>query len=923
MTSKIILRVILGFLLTFSLLGYLSNPVHATVPNSSMQTDLVRAESYLDSYKNDSALFIIEPLVAKLKLTGNYDDNFGIRVQLAEAIALEQQEKGDAAILKLLRVVELSKFQKMGKIHAKACLALELLYEKIGKKERALKYLDEARNSIERYKLDSIYPYFAIRMASWQRIFNSKEEALFYAREALRTAPGYNLKLEEAISHMLMNMLLPVDDFKGRLSHSLKAITLYRELEDYTGCSYMYSAIANLYFKKDNLPLALAYNDSSILFARQSIAAGHKKHRSIHHMYSLRGDIYKALGNIDSAWFYKDKGNQLKLKTLEDDISNKVIETESRYTHEKKQREIEAQKMALRLRNVLLAGALVILTIMVLLVYFLYRNYRRQQASQRVLIRQNSLIRKQTEQLKNLDLAKSRFFANVSHELRTPLTLMLGPIGSLLKDSQLTERQHNLLHIASNGGLELSNLVNEILDLVKMESGKMVVACEPTLVVSFFETCFVQFESLAQKKGLHYSFDYHPDSDRTVLIDRKKCRQLIYNLLSNALKFSSENGSIRFFLKIENDRLHLRVSDTGRGIHPEDLPYVFDPYFQTNQPQTVAGGGTGIGLTICREYARLFGGNISVTSTPGAGAAFDVDFPIEIVVAEVRHHVADFDLLEEREVPSAARSRGFPGHGERTKPVVMVVEDNLELQKYLQLILEEEYVVIVADNGAEALEKLNNGIACDLILSDMMMPVMDGYQLLEIIKSKESTRGLPVIMLTARAESDDRLKALRIGVDDYLTKPFEDEELIARIRNLLGNCLIRNQEFYDRSNIEKAASKVSDADYVWLERFESYIRKHHADSTLSIPDVAHEFATSESTLLRQLKRLTGLSPLQYIQEVRLNRARAVLENGQYDTVAEVALCVGYKDSRSFSRNFKTRFGKIPSELMSDYQQNVS
>jgi YesN/AraC family two-component response regulator len=243
------------------------------------------------------------------------------------------------------------------------------------------------------------------------------------------------------------------------------------------------------------------------------------------------------------------------------------------------------------------------------------------------------------------------------------------------------------------------------------------------------------------------------------------------------------------------------------------------------------------------------------------------------------------------------------------------------LRDYIRLVLQDKYQVITAEHGQAAWSMLDKNstdqtfIPPDLILSDLMMPVMNGYQLLEKLKSDDTTRHIPVIMLTARAESQDKLHALRIGVDDYLTKPFDEEELLVRIENLLNNQATRHLAVREDSPASAAAPLLSQPDREWLEAFEVYVQKHFSSDTLSVSSLAYTFAMSESTLLRQLKRLTGLSPLQYIQEVRLNEARRLLENRSYNTIAQVASKVGYDDARSFTRSFKQRYGKLPSELM--------
>ena len=375
---------------------------------------------------------------------------------------------------------------------------------------------------------------------------------------------------------------------------------------------------------------------------------------------------------------------------------------------------------------------------------------------------------------------------------------------------------------------------------------------------------------------------------------------------------------------MEGGHLQLEVSDTGKGIHPTDLPHVFDRYFQTNRRDAPASGGTGIGLALCQEYAKLFGGNIAVESTLGKGTNFIVTFPLEMteehVVEEDLSNELAFEYKDVKEkpdqliLPTAAPS---PSAMDSKKPTVLVVEDNAELQQYIQLVLKEHYQVALAENGQAALNRIDKNGHPDLIISDLMMPVMDGYQFLEKLKDEPATQQIPVIMLTARAEKDDRLRALRMGVDDYLTKPFDEEELIVRIGNLLANQSARQEALVEeeKEKGEVVAAGFSEMDKKWLDSIEQYLQQHLDNNHLSIIMVADEFAMSMSTLLRQLKRLTGLTPQKYLLEMRLEKARRLFEERRFGSVSRVAREVGYNDVRNFSKSFKNRFGKKPSEFI--------
>lgn len=657
--------------------------------------------------------------------------------------------------------------------------------------------------------------------------------------------------------------------------------------------------------------------------------------------YSVKADFAEAEGNFAEALEYTKKGF-----ALEESLSNQGSGQNARNYFlevEKENKELE-----LSLRTTQLQYSIIIAVLAFLLAIGFVFGWRKQQIDKRKLTAQNNLIREQAEQLQSLDAAKSRFFANVSHELRTPLTLLLGPIQTLLKDGKLTGKQTRLLQMARQSGKQLEQLVNDILDLRKLERGLLELHVQATNLPTFVSTYAAQFESLAERKKIEFSVELPPEGTPAILLDREKFRQILFNLLANAFKFTPHDGRIGLTVSVEAGTLHLHVTDSGPGIHPDDLPHLFDRYFQTSRPDKPAEGGTGIGLALCREYALLFGGTIQVDSTLGTGSTFRVAFPVAL--ADIGAAVMP-DRAEDREAPLIGSAHQTPAASEIpdiAKPIVLVVEDNPDLQDYIRSILQEKYQVVTAGHGVEALEVLEKyrdqarvgttsgpspkgdvevgavfaasplpsgeGPGVGLILSDLMMPVMDGYQLLEKLKSDDATRHIPVVMLTARAEVQDKLKALRIGVDDYLTKPFDEEELLARIENLLTNSAARRAAAAEESEQSISAPLLSQSDREWLEDFEAYVRGNLSSDLLSVAELTREFAMSESTLLRQLKRMTGLTPVQYLLEVRLAEARHLLETRGCDTVADVADRVGYSDARSFSRAFRARFGKLPSEV---------
>jgi signal transduction histidine kinase/DNA-binding response OmpR family regulator len=908
----------------------------------SMQESLDVATQLMISKQSKSAVLITGKLLERLEKEEKYNSPFGLKVQLIHGSALVNADKLGAGLDFLLKLKETSHVKKQWDVFAETCRVIASVLEYAEKKEGSLSNLREAQATISRYQLDSIYPNFAVRIASWHRIFGDRDSSVFYAQEAIRTAPQYGKVFEAAEGHLLLGLNLKHTDPQGAISYYKEAAQLYRKVKGFTTFCTMYLSMAELNLARGKSREAMANIDTAFLYYPLTTGNNMEQH---FRAYILKGNAFQQLGQLDSAIFYLKTGHKMALESIQSLNLEKIVEIDNKYNVKQKVKELEAKNLEIQTGNDRLNLLVVLISMIFVFAGILAFFYLR-------LRKANQITREQSKQLKSLDTAKSHFFANVSHELRTPLALMLGPIGTLLKDKQLTDKQANLLQLAQHSSKQLEQLVTDILDLGKLEMGKMELDEKPTEVAPFFRSYFAQFESLAESRDIDFSLDMAVDNDVVALLDQAKCRQILNNLLSNAFKFTPAGERVAAKLLLSDGTIQLSVADTGPGIHPDDLPHVFNRYFQTTRPDKSAEGGTGICLALCHEYAHLFGGNIEVESMLGQGTTFRVWIPVKRAdnanVPDVAPKILDLGLKSEP-APIATPALPAPAYqalagrevstkeGALAKPTILVVEDNPDLQAYIRVILSEKYNVVSAENGQAALSMMNDELGMmhakqaavnssfiihnsslpDLVLSDLMMPVMDGLQLLEKIKSSDATRHIPVIMLTARAEARDKLKALRIGVDDYMTKPFEEEELLARIENLLKNQAARKQEAPPAPASETARPQVSQEDQQWLEGFEAYVQKHLSSDTLTVSALAGTFAMSDSTLQRQLKRLTGLSPIQYLQEMRLDEGRKLLETRRYNSIGQVAAKVGFQDARSFSRSYKQRFGKLPSEMLGE------
>ncbi len=888
----------------FSVLLLLPAEISAQYSTHDLRRGVDRADRLVASTENRKALKLADSLTVVLQNAGMMDSPLGLDLLLVTATAHGNSNRDSTAMAMLLHLREESRRCERWSTYVSTNLVLAQLYQKMKRGGSARIALDDAKRFIDTYALDSIYPAYALRMAYWHRsVSRDRDSAIQHAQRVIERAPLYADSVTLASGYLVMGYLTDIYPEQS-IAYFQLGIALCRKLGDHVGVSYLFSGLATRMIAQQRYRQALSYNDSSIVAAQQAVWGGQESSTAISDALQGRGEIYYSLGRLDSAYHYMHEGHDLEIEILQEVQHQKALEVDARYNDHLKAARIAEQARQLRdeeRRSWLLSLVVALGLILGLVLTFTTVRFGK-------LSRAN---REQAEELKKVNAAKSHFFANVSHELRTPLTLIQGPISSIREDDNLTERQRRLLELAIGNGEQLQGLIDQILALQRLEVGLPQVTTSPTLLLDYFRQSLDAFAPLAQQRQLSYSRQISIPPTAVAPLDQEKCRIILANLLANACKFTPQGGEVAVSIRYDSTTLTIAVRDTGPGIHPDDLPNVFDRFYQTKRTDLPAQGGTGIGLALCREYVNLFGGTIRVASRAGEGTTFFVRIPLEALrvaaaatkaPAKRPSPVSGVDI---RRAPPAAAVGG--------KPRILVVEDNTDLLEYLQFILSGHYGVETARNGREALERLHHMPDCRLVLSDLMMPVMDGYALLKRLKSKEATRHLPVIMLTARGDAQDRLRALRIGVDDYLTKPFEEEELRLSISRLLSNQEVRATTEAELRGAGEPVPARSAADHEWLERFEAYVTSQIPNSSLTVPDLALEFNMSDSTLLRQVKRLTGLTTLQYVQDVRLNTARRHLEMGTHTSIGALAYAVGYRDARSFSRAFRNRFNKLPSE----------
>ena len=524
------------------------------------------------------------------------------------------------------------------------------------------------------------------------------------------------------------------------------------------------------------------------------------------------------------------------------------------------------------------------------------------------LEKDKAIIEEQSEELRQLDEMKSRFFANVSHELRTPLTLILGPLNTMLNSQKLNNRNYTFASIIQKNAQQLLKRVNEILDLTKLENSELQFTPEVTTFYPLMRRSIAAFESYAQDKGISFKLNYQADQYLQLEMDVAKFERILENLLSNAFKFTSAGREVKVVVKDLAKQIEIQVIDTGQGIHPDDLPHIFNRFYQSKKIKS--NQGTGIGLAFSQELVRLMKGKLWAESKLSEGTTFFWTFPKHeaLGAADLKVDVAEEALIETPIV--------IPQTKDDTKPNILIVEDNFSLRQYLEMVLNPHFNVRTAENGAVGLERLKEE-SFSFIISDVMMPIMDGFEFLEKVKSQPKYQNIPMVMLTAKADMSNKLVALRLGVDDYLLKPFDEQELLVRIQNLLNNAQTRlamkgNKSTLVVEKVEKEEVSINKKDQLWLKELDEHILKNITKFHYNVEMLAENMLISRQHLNVRIKTITGLTAVKYLQEARLNTARQFLENQKYSSVKATALEVGFKDVKYFSKIYKKRYGKLPS-----------
>lgn len=660
-----------------------------------------------------------------------------------------------------------------------------------------------------------------------------------------------------------------------------------------------------IYLKKPDA--ALPHTLKSYQIARR-LGMFYEQSTALHYL----SGIYEQKGDYRTALEYQRQYTEIRDSVMKAERVQQVKELEVQYEAAKKEGAIQSLEKEKLQQRVIIWASLAILAVLLFVALQIYASYRQRTSE----LRAEHLER---ERLNEVDVFKSRFFTNITHEFRTPLTVILGNLElmkSEIERSEVTASARLLSKVSTikRSGENLLRLINEILDLAKLESNTLQMNYVHGDVLAYLRYIAESMYSLANVQNVMLRVE-SPEAAIVMDYDPERLMQIVHNLLSNAIKFTPSGGRIVLQADMISESpamLSIRVTDTGAGISAEELPRIFDRFFQAKNQQHAKAGGAGIGLSLTKELVKVMGGDIRVDSRAGAGTTFTVVLPVV-------NNVSGAESLAEPHAPDVRSAVAQPVTNLPNKtpvggdiPQLLIVEDNPDVAEYLRDCFDGQYQLDFAYNGRAGIENALENVP-DIIISDVMMPEKDGFELCDTLKNDERTSHIPIVLLTARATAADRITGLRRGADAYLAKPFHPEELRVTLANLVA-LRQRLQSRYAQATapLPLAVEPELQMEDAFLAKVRGVVEARLSDPDLEMPQLERALMMSRSQIFRKIKALTGKSPSIYIRSIRLARAQTMLRNTAL-TVSEIAYDTGFSSPQYFSDTFLEEFGVRPSD----------
>ena len=644
------------------------------------------------------------------------------------------------------------------------------------------------------------------------------------------------------------------------------------------------------------------------------------------YIYPTRGDeVMRLAMNILEDKHY-ERENRLSSALVTQDNASVLLmqygETEKQQDHLSTLRSrIDKATSDFNTQRTYLMMMLVVLILLITVCALAVNAYRTKARINQKLKKSINLQQQMTRDMEQMTQTQLQFFTNVSHELRTPLTLIAGPTEQLLADNSMGYEQRKKLEMVMRNTKILVQQVNEILDFRKVQNNKAELKLNRFDLPCEINNWANDFKTVAEQRHININVCVEGNNNdwQPIIADRDKLEHVFFNLMSNALKYTPDGGSITIGAALQQEQCHISISDTGKGIDKADMEKLFERFYQAKG----AIGGTGIGLSLVKAYIDMHHGKVEVQSQPGKGTTFTITLPCSQpgydaandtgLQTNNEHELIDdyvaTDINAEHQVERITNAEEF----DNDRPLVLIVDDNNGMRSYLKSILKDKYNVVEAADGQSALA-LARRVVPKLVVCDVMMPVMDGMEFTKRMKTDTATSHIPIILLTARSLNEQREEAYTYGADSYITKPFSASVLLARIDNLLQGRIMLRSLFGNSIAEVEAEEQLGATDKDFVTRLRDIIKQNMADSELSVERIGEEIGLSRVQLYRKVKALTGQSPVELIRKARLAKARRMIETTDM-SVSEIAYSVGFSSPSYFNKCFKDEFGANPSKFV--------
>ena len=890
-----------------------------TVTTDSLSSTLAVAKAL--RFTNPEAALAKAKLASKQAKVLKEDETFALAEQLLSRL---YAEKADylAAVESGLAALEV--FQRLG-LEREVCITylyLGVIYRYQRQHDRSISYYKEAESIAITNNFDTLTAGIWGNMGNVYYDIGELDKALAHHEKSL--AADQKLANERGIGNSLHNIGMIYREqkrFEKAIDYYQRSLDLDIAQGNKRNIGISKAEFSSLYLEMKEYQKALQSANEALEVAKET-----NSNRLKYSTLRLLPIIHAALGNMESALAYNEEFQVLNDSIQATTLAEKIAEMQTKYETQEKDDQlssqtikIDQQQTSITHQRQWLLGLSLLFILSLFSANLLFTRYRLKQKNRRLQLENEQFqLKQEAEQIRQMDQMKSQFFANISHEFRTPLNLILAP---LEQQKPIAPPEVNMMR---RNARRLLRLVNQLLDLAKIEVGLLKLENRKLEVARFLSNIAQSFLPLAKTKNINYQIDI-PERDYVIMIDPDKLEKIVYNLLSNAFKFTPTGGKVSISMAVEKlGQLRLTVSDTGIGIAESLKDKIFDRFYQVDNSETRPYEGTGIGLALTKELVDLFGGELSIDSQVGSGSIFTILIPMAIVSRnndpiEIEWWsdgvVGEMDYSELMPLAVPAPNEAFSGNH---LPQLLIVEDNAELRQYLRRQLGASFQLLDAPDGEDGLRMAQQYIP-DLIVTDIMMPKMDGVSMTKALRADNRTSHIPIVLLTARDDEAMKVKGFETGAEQYLVKPFKIEELVARLNSLINQRDLLQRKFSQEVVLQPKAITMNHRDADLLTDLIKVIEDNMENEAFSVDHLQKQIGMSRMQLHRKLKALTNQSASEFIRSIKLKRAAQILQQGGVQ-VTEVAYLSGFNHLSYFAKCFKEQFGQSPSEYLKSHAQ---